>query len=247
MATSTHASPADQERLLELQRLDTALDRARARMQQLRQDADYQTLQQQVTEARTAAEQRAQELTGARRVLTGIEDEVTKVREHRERDQQRLDAGQGAAKELEKMMHEVDTLARLQDEHESRQLEAMESLDAAEAADAAAQQQLTAAEQASQDRARAVKAEAAEVSAEGKRLTAQHAELASSLPEALISVYQKARQRNGGTGAARLVGKRSEASGVPLSPADLDEIRRTPEDQLAFCPDSGAILVRTHD
>ena len=243
MSTTT-ASPADQLRLLDLQQLDTALDRARHRMQQLRQDPQYAALQRTLADRQATAEQTTAALQDAREAVRRAESRVAEVQEHRDRNQKRLDAGQGSAKDLENMMHELATLKSLQDEHEGTELEAMEAAEQAETADAAAQQDLAAARAAAQERGAAVKQEAAGVAAEGNELTAQRKSLAATLPADLVARYDKIRERSGGIGAARLVGNTSEASGMPISPADLAQIEQTPAETLAYCPDSGAILVR---
>lgn len=244
MSTTPTVSLAEQLRLLDLQQLDTALDRARHRMQQLRQDPEYAGLQRSLADQQAAAEQSAAALAAARETVRQAESRVAEVQERRDRNQKRLDAGQGSAKDLEGMMHELATLKTLQDEHEGTELEAMEAVEQAEAADAVAQQDLAGARAAAQERSAALKEEAAAVAAEGNDLTGQRQTLAATLPADLVARYDKIRERNGGIGAARLVGNTSEASGLPISPADLAQIEQTPVDTLTFCPDSGAILVR---
>lgn len=240
----TTATPADQLRLLDLQQLDTALDRARHRMQQLRQDPEYAGLQRTLAERQATAEQTAAALEQAREAVRQAESRVAEVQQRRDRNQARLDAGQGSAKDLEGMMHELATLKGLQDEHEGTELEAMEAAEQSEAADAAAQQDLAGARSAAQQRSAALKEEAAAVAAEGNDLTAQRKAVAATLPADLVARYDKLRERNGGIGAARLVGNTSEASGMPISPADLAQIEQADAQTLVYCPDSGAILVR---
>ena len=238
------AAPAEQLRLLDLQALDTALDQARNRMQQLRQDPAFRDLQQAVTDRQVEAERAGAALTEARDAVAAAEREVSSVRDHRERNQKRLDAGEGSARDLERMMHELSTLAELQDRNEEAELEAMDAVEQAEAAEAGTRRLLAEAQAAARDRGAALKAEATEVSARGNELTKQRAALAATLPAGLLARYEKVRARNGGIGAARLVGNHSEASGLPISPADLAQIEQAPADTLVYCPDSGAILVR---
>ncbi|MGM7667050.1 zinc ribbon domain-containing protein [Microbacterium sp. A93] len=245
--TITTATPADQLRLLDLQQLDTALDRARHRMQQLRQDPGYAGLQRALAERQAAAEQSAAAWEQARETVRQAESRVAEVRGRRDRNQKRLDAGQGSAKDLESMMHELATLTALQDEHEGTELEAMEAAEQSEAADAVAQQDLAAARSAAQERGAALKEEAAAVAAEGNDLTGQRKAMAATLPADLVARYDKLRERNGGIGAARLIGNTSEASGMPISPADLAQIEQADAQTLVFCPDSGAILVRVQN
>lgn len=241
---ATTAPPAEQLRLLDLQALDTALDQARARMQQLRQDPGFRQLQQAVADRQAEAEQAAASLAGAQAAVAAAEQEVSSVRTHRERNQKRLDAGEGSARDLERMMHELTTLAELQDRHEEAELEAMDAVEHAESADAEARRLLAEAQAAARDRGAALKAEATEVSTRGNELTRDRTALAATLPAGLVARYEKVRARTGGIGAARLVGNHSEASGMPISPADLAQIEQAPADTLVYCPDSGAILVR---
>lgn len=241
---ATTATQAEQLRLLDLQALDTALDQARARMQQLRQDPGFRQLQQAVTDRQAEADQAAASLAEAQAAVAAAEQEVSSVRTHRERNQKRLDAGEGSARDLERMMHELTTLAELQDRHEEAELEAMDAVEQAESAETEARRLLAEAQAAARDRGAALKAEAAEVSARGNELTKERTALADTLPAGLVARYEKVRARNGGIGAARLVGNHSEASGMPISPADLAQIEQAPADTLVYCPDSGAILVR---
>ena len=82
------------------------------------------------------------------------------------------------------------------------------------------------------------------VTQRGRDLTQRRTALAAVFPAPLLALYEKARERNGGIGAARLVGRRSQASGTELSPADVARIEALPPAAVARCPESGAILVR---
>ena len=112
------ATPAEPRRLRDLQALDTALDQARTRMQQLRQDPEFRQAQQAVADRQAEAGRAATSLAEAQAAVAAAEQEVSSVRTHRERNQKRLDAGEGSARDLERMMHELTTLAELQDRHE---------------------------------------------------------------------------------------------------------------------------------
>ena len=78
----------------------------------------------------------------------------------------------------------------------------------------------------------------------GRDLTQRRAALAAVVPASLLALYEQARERNGGIGAARLVGNRSAAAGTELSPAEVARIRALPPAAVARCPESGAILIR---
>lgn len=95
------------------------------------------------------------------------------------------------------------------------------------------------------ERTAAVRAEGARVTEEGRELAGRRTGLATRLPAALLALYEAARERNGGIGAARLEGRRTSASGTELSPADLDAITRLPADAVAQDPETGIVVVRT--
>ena len=66
------------------------------------------------------------------------------------------------------------------------------------------------------------------------------------LDAGMVAVYDKTLAKRG-VGAARLFHGTSEASGMKLSPGDLADIKSAAADDLVFCPDSGAILVRSDE
>ncbi len=67
--------------------------------------------------------------------------------------------------------------------------------------------------------------------------------LATTLEPSLRQRYERALQRVGGAGAARLVEGRCAGCHVALAPADLDERRRAPEGEWTDCPSCGRILL----
>ncbi|MBN9612301.1 MAG: hypothetical protein J0H64_02335, partial [Actinobacteria bacterium] len=67
--------------------------------------------------------------------------------------------------------------------------------------------------------------------------------LAAETQGDLLDLYETTRARIG-IGAARLRGNVSEASNMALAPAELTDILAAPTDEVVFCPQTGAILVR---
>src|SRR5690348_17615668 len=60
------------------------------------------------------------------RDIARFERDVEQVRSRKDKDQRRLDAGTGPARELEALQHELATLARRKNELEDAELELME-------------------------------------------------------------------------------------------------------------------------
>jgi hypothetical protein len=114
------ADPSRQWRLLDLQALDTRLDQiahAKARlphtaaMTQAR--AELANVETDLVNARTAH-------GDVQRELLKSDQDVQLVRDRAARDQARLDSGQGSAKDLQALQHELQSLARRQSELDLR-------------------------------------------------------------------------------------------------------------------------------
>ena len=127
-----NAESARQLRLLDLQAIDTRLDQiahARSHLPQLAELADLQNkahlIDDQLVRSRT-------ELSDVQREVAKAEADVQLVRDRAARDQARLDAGTGSAKDLQAIQHELTSLARRQSELEDIELEVMERAEAAE-------------------------------------------------------------------------------------------------------------------
>ena len=84
----------------------------------------------------------------------------------------------------------------------------------------------------------------ATVLSEQNHAKANRATIAEKLPQDLLALYERQRERYG-TGASLLRGGVSGASGLKLNEHDMAIIRAAAPDDVLLCPDSNAILVRT--
>ena len=69
--------------------------------------------------------------------------------------------------------------------------------------------------------------------------------LAESLPEDLVGEYERVRANLGALAIFEVRNGVGIGMAAELSPAELEQIRLTPEDQLYWTEDTGAIVVRT--
>ena len=127
-----NAESARQLRLLDLQAIDTRLDQiahARTHLPQLAELVDLEAkarlIDDQLVRSRT-------ELDDVQREVAKAEADVQLVRDRAARDQARLDAGTGTAKDLQAIQHELVSLSRRQTELEDIEIEVMERAEAAE-------------------------------------------------------------------------------------------------------------------
>ena len=174
------------------------------------------------------------------------ERDVAQVRNRQVRDQERLDAGAvGSPKELERLQHEIQSLARRIGTLEDAELEVMEQLEQAQAglrqsdADLARLDEELASDTAARDTALAdLERQAADATSERDRA-------AAGVPEELLELYEKVRARLGGVGAAALVQRRCEGCRLEINAADLRELTAEPPDAVLRCPECQRLLVRT--
>ncbi|HEX5511008.1 MAG TPA: C4-type zinc ribbon domain-containing protein [Actinomycetales bacterium] len=243
----TTANALDQVRLLDVQALDTRLNQIDHRRRNLPEHAQLTEAQRRADSVRDqliAAQTEAGDIT---RELAKAEADVELVRQRAARNQSRLDAGAGSAKDMQALQHELESLARRQSDLEDVELEVMERSELAQATVArleAEQREVTeAVEKLTQARDAAV----SELDAEAERVRAEREEIASGLDQGLMALYEKVREASGGVGAAALKGGRCEGCRLQLTPIDLNRIRAASPDEIVRCEECRRILVRTPD
>lgn len=239
------ADPFVQARLLELQALDTRLQQiahARTRLPQIaaleQARAQLQRAQDDVVRAETT-------LGDIRREVARAEADVQQVRDRAARDQQRLDAGSGmTSRDLTALQSELQSLARRQSDLEDVEIEAMERQEAAEER-VATGTDTQAGLQAEVDRLTRERDDAlAELEAEEAQVSAPRAELVASIDDALVTLYDRIREKSGGLAAAELKHGRCGGCRLELNPVDLAAIEKAPVDEVVRCEECDRILVR---
>ncbi|GAA4403302.1 C4-type zinc ribbon domain-containing protein [Fodinibacter luteus] len=240
-----NAESARQLRLLDLQAIDTRLDQiahARVHLPQLAELADLENkarlIDDQLVRSRT-------ELDDIQREVAKAEADVQLVRDRAARDQARLDAGTGTAKDLQAIQHELGSLARRQAELEDLELEVMERAESAES-DVAELERGRGELTARIDALRAARDEAlARLDAEAADVGAPRSAAVDEVGADLVALYEKIRASSGGTGAAALRQRRCGGCQLELNPVELQRLRLAPEDEVLRCEECRRILVRT--
>lgn len=236
------ASPRQQQLLLDLQELDNTLARLRRRRQQLPERAQIAELQGEAATAKESFMAVQRELDAQTADIARLEDDIATVRARRVRDDQLL-AASTSPKEAQALQGELETLARRQSELEDRELELMEASEETQARFDEAAGVLGGLDARRAELDAAVAAGEAGIDAELAAAAESRAGLVAELQRDLVDLYEQTRAR-GGIGAARLRGNVSEGSNMSLAPAELSDIRAAAADEIVFCPQSGAILVR---
>jgi uncharacterized protein len=243
-----NAAPDDQLRLLDLQGLDSTLDRLahrRGTLPEIEQIAEMQTRLNRLGDDIILLETEDSDLA---REQSKVDADVDQVRTRMQRDQQRLDSGQvGSPRELENLQHEIESLKRRQADLEDVELEVMERREAVQTRrDELVREReqvgldLTSAEQRRDETW-------AEIDAETEKASAQRRELAATLDGELLALYEKVRSASGGVGAAALHRGQCQGCHLQLNTTDLNRIRAADPDEVLRCEECRRILVRTAD
>ncbi|HET7312304.1 MAG TPA: C4-type zinc ribbon domain-containing protein [Mycobacteriales bacterium] len=240
------AAPDDQLRLLDLQALDSSLDRLNHRRKSLPELTQIEEAEARLTRLADDVVLVETEDSDLGREQSKLEGDIDQVRTRMQRDQQRLDTGQvGSPRELENLQHEIESLKKRQSDLEDEELEIMEKREAVQArlAELKTEQQQVAAAltDAEQRRDTAL----AEIGAETEKTQAQRAETVAGLPDDLVALYEKVRTSSSGVGAAALHQGRCEGCHLQLNTTDINRIREADEDEVLRCEECRRILVRT--
>lgn len=238
------AAPAEQLRLLDIQVLDGKLRALDAQAKALKEDPRLPDLHGGVTVAKSDLVVIDTEVGDLSRKLTKAEDDVAQVTARIAKDDAKLNSGTGLSKDLVALQHDIESLSRRRSDLEDVELEAMEALDDAKGRQAAQQALVDQMQSVLDGVVAEVRGRLAALRTERDATAAERAELAASFDPALMAIYDRTLAKYG-VGAARLFHGTSEGSGMQLSPGDLAEIKGAAPDDVVFCPDSGAILVRS--
>jgi hypothetical protein len=241
------AAAQDQWRLLEVQAHDNKLHQLAHRERTLPEHTTVATLQARLAEVEAALVTARTTADDLRRAVNKAEADVEQVRQRVIRNRARLDAGQGPAKELTAMQHELDNLAVRQSVLEDAELEVMERQEAADAALVTVQaeyEQVTAEVDAARQ-ARDALLEGIRAEMDTENQARQSA--AAGIPAPLLALYEKVRAHSHGVGAARLYQRRCEGCNMQMTPNDLQKIKIAPMDEVVRCQECMRILVRTAD
>jgi len=241
-----NADPAAQLRLLDLQALDSSLDRLAHRRRTLPELATLEQISERLREVADAlvVAQTAESDLGREQLKA--ESDVDQVRTRADRDQQRLDAGSvSSARDLESLQSEIASLVKRRSDLEDVVLDVMERREAAQndvASLIAERDKLSSEAESVAGRRDEL---LTEIDAENAATTAARAAVVPDIPADLLALYEKIRATSDGVGAAALYRGRCEGCHLTLNPGDLRSIREAAADAVLRCEECRRILVRT--
>lgn len=228
--------------LLELQRVDTAIDRITQRRAHLperqgaaatRADVDRNrqaiaamiTRQRELTETIEGAEHSSRELTRKRERLEGQMRTIISPRE------------------AEALQRELEAIAGERNALDDVELEALEQQSALVDELAAAHAAAPGLDEASTTAATELAAVESELDREVGALTVARSEVVARIEGGVLADYERRRARQGGVAVAHLEGRRCSGCHLDLSTAEFEQVRATAPGEVTDCPQCGRILV----
>jgi uncharacterized protein len=239
------ASPEAQALLLDLQQLDTKLNQLDHKAKSLPQHAELAALGAELVTLRGATAEKLGAKEDADLELARLEGDVAVVEARIARDSERLEAS-SSVKDVAALEQELAALRKRRDDLEEIELTVMEKVEEAETLLASAKADVASLVERQSALEAARDAALTEITNERTHAAANRQTIASKVPEDLLALYTKQRDRYG-FGASLLQYGTSSANGVKLLENDLQAIRAAAPDDVIICPSSDAILVRTNE
>jgi predicted nucleic acid-binding Zn-ribbon protein len=240
------ATPAAQQRLLDLAAADAELSRLAHRRRTLPEHTELAAAEAQVRAGKDKLVEIETAAGDLDRDIRRIERDIEGVRARTEKDRSLL-AGSGiGAKQATDLQHELDTLARRQGVLEDEQLEIMEQREALGMDLDHARRILAEAEQRQTEVTERRDTAIADIDAAQAGRRRDRDAIVPGLPEDLLAAYQR-RVDQGNVGAGLLRERRCGACRLELDRTFLGRLRTAEKDDVVHCEECGAILVRTSE
>ncbi|GAA1253491.1 C4-type zinc ribbon domain-containing protein [Janibacter melonis] len=241
------ADPTVQLRLLDLQQLDTRLSQIAHARARIPQQAELEAAHARLGKVQDAVIMAQTQVSDVERELARAEGDVQLVRDRATRDRSRLESGQGSAKDLQALQHELESLARRQATLEDVELEVMERAEEVRARLDDATAQVPAAEAEVARLTDELAAARADLDAQEREVSAPRASILAEIDDPLLALYDRVRAQSGGLGAAALRARRCGGCQLELNPVELNRMAAAPEDEVLRCEECGRIVVRTDE
>lgn len=240
------ASPIEQKELLRLQAIDTKAQQVEHQAKSLAQHAEIAALTAKANTVKQTIAAQGGERDDVRTELRRIESDVDVVEKRIARDNERLQHT-SSVKDVQAFETELVALRKRLGDLEEIELAVMERLEEREASVASAEAERDALLAKVGEVEVARDEQLVELNRLLGDLRRDREAIGSSVAPELITLYEKRRVTGHGNAAALLRARTCSGCTMTLTGSDLAVVREAPADEVVFCPDCGAILVRTEE
>jgi uncharacterized protein len=214
------------DRLLELQAIDTAVDRFRTRRLQLESGAEATAARGEADEAENVLGELGLRLDALGRDQQRLEHEVDSLTQKSAAEERRLYDGSIAnTKELESLQREIENLKRRRADREDELLAMMEEREGLEANAAVARAESDRLRTLAEETSGAGDAELTQIGIELETLATRRQTIAPGIDPELLELYDDLRAQKKGIGAAELIEGVCQGCHEKLSAMEMDRIK----------------------
>ena len=233
----------DQQRVLSVAEIDLKLATLNQKIQNLPEAILHKELNiefETTRDLRIAAETELSDLSSE---INRAENDVEQVAKRIEKDEARLNAGQGSPKELEQLQHELVSLSARRAELEEIELEVMMRTDEIKSRINDLKLKESDLSEKVADALKAKDAALASIHSEIVATTSTRAELVPQIDKTFLDLYEKIRS-GGMVAAARLKNGQCGGCNLAINSGDLSKLMALPAEEVARCEECRCILVR---
>ncbi|MDN5895678.1 MAG: C4-type zinc ribbon domain-containing protein [Nocardioides sp.] len=232
-------------KLLEVAQIDSKIGQLRHQLRALPEHKQIAEIEANRTEQVNATRDAQILVDDLTREQKKADADVEQVKARRQRDLSRIDQGLITnPKDLQRMNQELVSLERRISSLEDDELDVMERLEAAQKHLDHCSGELAESEARLAEFTESRDGKGAGLKEEFTAATTQRASAIEGLPEDLLGLYERIREKQG-VGAAALRARECGGCHMKLNAADLAVIARAPEDEVVRCEECTRILVRT--
>jgi hypothetical protein len=214
-------------RLLDLQEIDSAIDRSRARIEELQGGGAVAAARARADAAEARLGELRLRLDELARDQSRFEHEIDSLTRREQDERTRMfDGSIVNAKELEALEHEIADVRKRRSDREDELLTVLELAERLEGDAAEAERESSALREAAEEAARGAAAELSRLEAELAGRTAERDQVAGEIEPDVLELYDSLRAQKKGIGAAALVDGVCQACHEQLSAVELDRIKR---------------------
>jgi len=241
------ATPEDQLRLLDLQKVDAEIDLLNHRAKNLPEHLQIAELEAIKQSSDSELSLVSIDEADVKREVAKADADAEQVRTRKSRDEARLASGQGSAKDLEHLQHELVSLTRRVNDLEEIELEIMMRLDEFTSKANEYRAVITDADAKLEVLTISRDKQLSEFAVNVKNLKEERGMIAGKIATEFLALYEKLRASNDGVGAAAIVRKRCSGCHLDLTAIDAEKFKQAPVDEVLRCEECRRILIRTVD
>ena len=221
--------------LLDLQQVDSLIDKLRADRRTLPELAELREAAQVAAATASAHSEVNDRLRVVERSTARVEDELTMTEQRLSEQERRLFAGAMSAREADHLRLEVGNLRNLVSRMEDELLELLEDRERLEGEEKSARETASEASGVERGMAARVAELQATIDASLSRYLQRRAEIAAEIDPGLLRKYVQLRQRRGGVVVGELDGRVCGACHLQMSVAEREEVAADPIPQCIHC------------